>query len=329
MGIEAPERLLLQRAKLDQVRCGQIPLPGTVDLELTWRCNHKCTWCVCRDSHRTSDIRPELVTLVADYCHRHGVNWVILSGGGEPTLHPEFVPLTNYLAMHEVRIAVFTNGSTLPQLADHLVRTAAYIRVSLDAATRDTYAAVHGTAPSAFDTLLEAIAGLATRSSRPRLGLSFVRTQPNALEARQFVELADSLGVDELLIRDDVGSGLSACTCAPLELPPHRQSLVVNYRQGLSSIVVDQGGQCFAAALKMVVQPDGNVPFCCRVRDSAWRIGCLDSGHPASIEDTWGSPRHVDLWTKMDCATCGPCRFSLANRVIRSLLSDQGWYDIV
>ncbi|HXD18187.1 MAG TPA: radical SAM protein [Vicinamibacterales bacterium] len=147
-------------------------------------CNHRCTFCDGFYRSLTSANLPwnRLDTLMTEM-EEMGVLSVVLAGDrGEPLLHPQIDRVLARFAESPVRYALYSNGSVIAEeLWPHLAR-AAFIRVSVDAATPATHAAMHGypVGRGDFDRVIANLQRLAPMV--PDLGVSFVLTPANAHE---------------------------------------------------------------------------------------------------------------------------------------------------
>lgn len=70
------------------------------------------------------------------------VRAVVLIGGGEPLMHPATAAVAERLSRASVAVGLVTNGTLLDRHLDVLRGSLSWLRVSLDAATPETYGAV-------------------------------------------------------------------------------------------------------------------------------------------------------------------------------------------
>ena len=68
-----------------------------------------------------------------------GVKAVILIGGGEPLAHPAVGEFIEKLWGHDINIGITTNGSFIDRYMDTIAKCVSWTRVSVDAATGDTF----------------------------------------------------------------------------------------------------------------------------------------------------------------------------------------------
>jgi wyosine [tRNA(Phe)-imidazoG37] synthetase (radical SAM superfamily) len=87
----------------------------------------------------------EEIEKVIDTLHSHGLLSVILIGGGEPTLHPDFEAVVETIKRKGIQVGIATNGSRLEKIeaiADRLEEKD-WVRISIDAASEETFKKLH------------------------------------------------------------------------------------------------------------------------------------------------------------------------------------------
>ena len=96
------------------------------------RCNLKCSYCSV--SERVLQSRIEL-NRIFDYLTKlksRGLKAVILTGGGEPTLYPEFNPLAEWILDSGLQLAMITNGTQFNRVSDKVLGNLSWLRVSMN-----------------------------------------------------------------------------------------------------------------------------------------------------------------------------------------------------
>ena len=324
MTFESPERILLHRDRLEKIFRGKIVKPATLDLELSWACNHSCEWCIYRTMHQNIYMPMQEVVRVLSFCRSNEVPWIILSGAGEPTLHPEFNSIIQLLEDYKLKYVLFTNGSNLEQFSENLGNSCRYLRISLDAATPQTYEKVHHTPKSVFNKILDNIRIMRHYNNKLHIGLSFVIHHSNVCEISKFIKLASSLEINEVLFRKDIRNLKVKFNVNFRNLPKPKNTIIV-WRDIIKKPVL-KASHCYGAALKMVIDPNGNVPLCCIFRDKDNIIGNIKS---MSLENIWYSNRHKEALSKINLSKCPPCRLSQCNIIVERYFSTEGCLDII
>lgn len=166
--------------------------PRQVSVALTNVCDLHCVYCYA-PKHRATLKADQVLTwlreLDAEGCL--GVGF----GGGEPTLHPEFVELCKRAAGEtELAVTFTTHGHRVtPALATRLKGSIHFARVSVDGVGL-TYEAQRG---KAFSSLLR---GIESVSALSPFGINVVINDKTVVELDALSELAKDVGASELLL---------------------------------------------------------------------------------------------------------------------------------
>ncbi len=191
-------------------------LPRSLYLETTNRCDSKCQTC----ARTFNTVEPpkdltlaELKRIVDQF---PVLDRVVLHGVGEPLLNRELCPMIAYLKEKGAMVLFNSDAITLT-----LTRARQFIetgldefRVSMDAATRETYLKIRGV--DRFDRVVDNVQTLVElqrtlERSTPRVSLWFTAMRANLEELPGFVRLAAKIGVPEVYVQRLVfyGQGLA------------------------------------------------------------------------------------------------------------------------
>jgi MoaA/NifB/PqqE/SkfB family radical SAM enzyme len=192
-------------------------LPRSLYLETTNRCDSECQTCVrtFRTLEPPADLTLERVkAIVAQF---PVLDRVVLHGIGEPLLNREIFDIVAYLKAR-VPLVVFNSDaiSLTPRRTHRLIESGLdEYRVSMDAATRDTYRRLRGV--DQFDRVVENVRRLREQErdlgrASPRVSLWFTASRANLDELPAFVRLAADLGVVEVYVQRLVFNGLGLAT---------------------------------------------------------------------------------------------------------------------
>ena len=166
--------------------------PRQVSIALTNVCDLHCGYCYApkhKASLRTDQLLGWLKELDREGCLSIGF------GGGEPTLHPDFVDICKRAA-GETQLAVTftTHGHRLtPQLVESLRGSIHFARISVDGVD-GTYEKQRG---KPFVSLLRSMESIATLSP---FGINVVVNEHTVAELDALSELAQKVGASELLL---------------------------------------------------------------------------------------------------------------------------------
>ncbi len=193
------------------------PLPRSLYLETTSRCNSLCETCILTFGGREpqKDLGWDDFRRVVDQFPI--LERVLLHGIGEPLLNRELPRMITHLKARGATVVFNSNAITLsPKTARALIEAGLdELRVSLDASTPATYARVRGV--DAFDRVignLESLADLkrALPASRPRVSLWFTALKDNIEEIPGLVPLGVRTAASGIYLQRLVYNGLGLAT---------------------------------------------------------------------------------------------------------------------
>ena len=192
-------------------------LPRSLYLETTNRCDSKCQTCIrtFRALEPPADLTLERVKGIVEQFPV--LDRVVLHGIGEPLLNREIFEIIAYLKTRGPTVLFNSDAIGLTaQRAPRLVESGLdEYRVSMDAATRDTYRRLRGV--DQFDRVVANVRRLVQLEregarSTPRVSLWFTASRANLDELPAFVRLAAGLGVAEVYVQRLVFNGLGLAT---------------------------------------------------------------------------------------------------------------------
>lgn len=363
---------------VEGVRLGWPARPAHVQVILSDTCNHSCFFCAYRDPAYTSsqlfyevregagglrrdadhperDYNPrrqipyDKVIEILDDCVEMKVSGVQLTGGGEPTTHPDFARILQATIERGLPFSLVTNGTLLankPELLK-LVARAAWVRVSLDAGRADTYARTRGVGPQAFDKVCAAITGLdlARRDAGTAcvLGVGYVVTPENWQEVGEATALVKRLGADNIRVSAQFSSedeklfaechDRAASVCRAAETLADERFQVYN-RFGAKLDDLRQHrpnfGLCGYQYFTTYIGANLDVYRCCVIAyNERGRIGSLAAVPGASgalgisgrrFKDFWMDDERAGEMAAFDPKTCDRCQFTGINRILDYVL---------
>ncbi len=206
----APASKILRHPELlTAIRAGRKVWPLNVELDPSAACNLRCRHCDFAYTHGPALLDLSLAERLFHELAAGGTKAVTFTGGGEPTMHPQFPSLAQAAAAEGLQLGLYTNGvnaSRLLEGAGHF----AWVYVSLDAATAEDWAAIKlpgSNGATRFWGILETIKRIVAerRDGRPVVGVGFLLTDRNRAYVPQMAALAADLGVDYCQFRPVVG----------------------------------------------------------------------------------------------------------------------------
>ena len=163
-------------------------------------CNHRCTFC------STDAIGYPAILMDKDIlrdrmreAHELGVKSVMFGGTGEPLVHKQMTRILVGAVGVGLDAAFTTNGVLLNKLEN--IDLATWIKVSLNAGTRESYAAIHRTDEKDWDKVWANIRDAVKRKGNCTIGVQCVVLPENAYDMGNLAKLCIEAGVDYLVLK--------------------------------------------------------------------------------------------------------------------------------
>src|SRR5271155_199281 len=192
--------------------------PVCLYLEVTNRCNLLCETCprTFEALEPPADMSWALFTRIVDQVPN--VARVVLHGVGEPMLVKELPRMVRYLKDRGTYVLFNTNGTLMqPKKFQQIIDTGLdELRVSLDAADRESYARIRG--KDFFNRIVRDVGKFIAYqqqvgSATPRVSLWLTGLKETVEQLPAFVRLAARMGVTEVhlqrLVYDETGYGMA------------------------------------------------------------------------------------------------------------------------
>jgi MoaA/NifB/PqqE/SkfB family radical SAM enzyme len=326
---------------------GERPAPVTVEWDLSNRCSLGCFRCHFAHTHtkgpwtmkaRTlpmafddcGDLADlDLVCRVLPELKAAGVQAIVWSGGGEPTLHPEWTLAIDAAHKAGLQQGLYTLGGHLsPGTAAFLSDRLRWVVVSLDAADSLTYASEKGVATSRFDAACSGIRWLADADGPCVVGVSFLLHAGNWRQATAMLWHARGLGASYATFRPTI-----EFDAAQPNMPSQSRHWIAEALPSLALLAQEpdveldvsrfvayrdwQGhgyGTCYGIRLTATITPDGRVWVCPNRRGMTDSL--LGDLRREAFAALWA--RHPGQWT--DFANCRVmCRLHPVNQTLAAV----------
>lgn len=186
-------------------------LPKVIEIEPTEHCNLRCT--MCHVSFMPAERRPVLDMELLDKLAILKDCYFIIGSSFEPTIHPDFPNLLDFLKEGKHRVELVTNGTKLTkEIQDKLLENdVAILTVSVDGAHRETYERIRRNGK--FDEVVENTSSLceAFKEKNTLIAINYTAMRSNMKEIPDAVRLWESKGIDQIRLismvvrKDDEG----------------------------------------------------------------------------------------------------------------------------
>jgi radical SAM protein with 4Fe4S-binding SPASM domain len=308
---------------------GGMVAPRMALLYLTYACNYKCPHCLYKGWNKGHHYSTKKLYRLLDQLWEYGVKAIEFCGGGEPTLHPDFIDIVRYSKRLGFELGLFTNGSTLKHSGSVISNNFAYVRISLDTADPEEYKELHGLKQFDFDNYLRWIKELVDHrninQTKCHIGLKALLTN-RGMFLEELVNLKEKLGADYIQFKS-----VRNCESEPTpEQVAVYKCKIAEYKDGSIKDGLDQSRidrKCFLTPIHTMIDAFGDVYLCCyyQHRDKSHKIGNVLNN---SFKSVWESQRHKEAIAgiKQSECNCYDCRFHGYNSVMEGVLQRNDYH---
>lgn len=243
--------------------------PITADIFLTNYCNNKCPYCTYgrwKLPNSTKAMTYEEFIRYAERLRQLGVEGFILTGGGEPTICPDFEKITGWLEEQGLHYGINTNFNNLIYFKPD------YLKVSLDGYDEDSYERSRGIRKyrQTVENIIRYAEWKKKNSPTTSLGVQFVADSVQGV--LKFYEANRCLDVDYFSFRplestggsyyrDDTKKAQAKEITAAIEALAAKDSRVtLNFKWGL---LETREQYCTAQWAQIAINELGEVMYCC------------------------------------------------------------------
>lgn len=313
-----------------EILSGNFPPPRMVSCWLTTVCNYNCSFCLFKKEnkkqHKIADTL-KFFNFIDDIV-KFGVRSLEFSGGGEPTLHPDFKDIVAYAYCRGLKLGLFTNGTNFP-IGKFWLDRFKYIRIGLDAADSRVYNKIkRPSGKNCFNKTLDTIRQLVNLRGdnvRPRIGLKFVINNINQYDIEDMVSLGRDLKVDYVQFKGEHNgqNGLTQIEYTVSEKEIEKLKIFCHDSPVIIGSVIPKVAtiKCFMSPIHSVIDPEGNVFVCCYLRDKEHTIG---NAFKKPFSSIWGLTRHKDICYNLNVSECKrfSCRWAQKNLIMKEVIKD-------
>lgn len=200
-------KLMFHPDRVGEWMRGETVYPVYLEISPSGVCNHRCAFCAYdyvgyHAGYMDAD-------MLIDRLHemgRLGVRSVLYSGEGEPLLHKRIVEIVAATKASGIDAAMASNGVLLTaEKADGILPNLTWLKISIAAGTRDTYAKIHNTRVEDFDKVIEnmryAAESRRAGDHRCTLGMQILLLPDNVEEVVTLAHIAKDIGMDYLVVK--------------------------------------------------------------------------------------------------------------------------------
>lgn len=183
--------------------------PINLGIDLLARCNMKPPCVYCLWDWMKEEEEGHIETVVDEKTFEEygpffqSARLLINCSIGEPLLHPRFEQILEYCSKHNKIMEISTNGQAFTQRTiKALVGKPIYLYISLDAATKETYAKIRN---DRWETIIPQLVLLNEERKKwgnlPKIHMVFMPMRVNKNDLEEYFRLCKKIEVDALILR--------------------------------------------------------------------------------------------------------------------------------
>jgi len=334
--------------KIQQLRDGKDIVPTHVQIILSDLCNQDCHFCAYRmeggfstanfadesgNKNPNRKIPTEKALEIVEDCHRLGVGALEFTGGGEPTVHPQWAQIIGRAQDLGMGTGLVTNAVLVKESHREVLERLTWLRISLDAGSAQTYDRIRKS--NMWDRVLKNIKMIGELNG-PLVGIGFVVTRENYAELEAACQIAKDCGIPYVRVSAMFGYGGANYYNGLLDqIDEQRQRSKALEDEKFK--VIDFFGDrvkdlqkaaptykfCGEQQFVLYIGGDQKVYTCCTNAYTPWgEIGDLKN---QTFADWMSNHRRYDF----DARKCHHCQFNDKNEVINYMIGKPAHVDFV
>jgi MoaA/NifB/PqqE/SkfB family radical SAM enzyme len=312
------KKILYHPRQVAEVLERERPFPVTMEVDLTNVCNHRCSFCICSELLKANrDVLPmEWIKPRLEEAYSLGTRGISFTGGGEPSLHPDFYEILKYTKDIGFSVGLVTNGSLFHERhASVLLSSLQWMRISVAGGDRDSYRRVQGV--DHFDRVManlrQLLAERARHGSKVELGVRMLVCEENVESVTALAERLSSVHpVDYVQFAPDSqveGNGLWNSVATKRIFDRCEEILD---KAGIAAVTAGFVGfedkksyptRCYAHFFHVAITASGNFVFCKCMRDRDDMI--LGNISRQSLSEIWHGDRSQAIEEWIRPSNCG------------------------
>ena len=318
--------------------------PIVVNYDLTNVCNYNCNFCMFANRERTDPSGKEFRSSRASIPKGHsltlpklwkewGVKAVCMGGGGDPTCHPDYLPMIEEIGKQGLDLGMPTNGYLVnnQNAWDIIAKNNKWIGFSIDAGNKEDYAATKGVPAHYFDKVIDNLHHIAITKrnleSKLNIGYKFLIETTNYSSIYDAIKIASIIGCNTIQVRPAISPNQVKL------FKEHGDEIWDQVERGRKDFETEDFKvmgvthkfkpnmekkhdfeQCRATMLTSTWCADGNVYLCTDTRGNPWALLGQHFPDPQKFIDSWGSQEHWDVVNKIDFKNkCDRCTLTAQN----------------
>lgn len=200
-------KLMYHVERVEKWLRGEMVPPVYIEIAPAGGCNHRCVFCALDYlKYKPHFLDTKVLKARLKEAAECGVKSIMYAGEGEPLLHKDICEIINYTKASGMDVAITTNGVLWDkERLRSSLKSLSWMRVSLNAGTKEGYKRVHRTNARDFERVLENIKTAVRLKKNAHLtcaiGVQFLLIPQNYKEVTKLTRVLKDIGVDYLTVK--------------------------------------------------------------------------------------------------------------------------------
>jgi len=270
-----------------------------------------------------------------------GVKAVCLGGGGDPTCHPDYLPMLEECKKYGLDIGMPSNGYLInnKNAWETICRTNKWIGFSIDAGNKEDYAITKGVPEGHFEKVIDNLRNIAktkkTLESKLNIGYKFLIETTNYKSIYSAIKIASEIGCNTIQVRPAIspnqvklfkehGDEIWNQVQKGREEFENEDFKVMGVQHKFKSNMEKKHDfkKCRATMLTTTWCADGKVYLCTDTRGNPWALLGEHYPNPEKFIKEWGNKKHWDIVDRINFGKCDRCTLAAQNEYFEKVFLD-------
>jgi GTP 3',8-cyclase len=330
------KKILYHPEKIVAYKNNERPFPTTIEIDLTNRCNHRCSFCFYAEHIGIESDKPSLATELIKTRLKEakdlGTKAISFTGGGESTIHKDYLEILEFANGIGLDCGTITNGSAITERnVDKYIENLQWIRISMAGGDKESYSKVQGV--DQFELIVKNLQLLSKRKGELKndinIGIRTLVTTDNVSTLENFAEKIKELNINYYQLAPDQytdDKGVFWNSEKTQKIFENVKSILKKAGINLLTTTymtaqenLDYPRTCYAHFFMIAILAEGNVTFCKNARgEDDFYIGNIND---KTLKEIWGDTitKDIEKWVKPN--NCGLfCKHMAINNTMEDLL---------